>query len=119
MSKRKRKSKVVELAQKRVAGLDSISPTLDMGNGLTIANYHAAIEAVIERLETYNSALSIADAALDNVEKDEKILRELSERMLEAVGAGYGHNSNEYAKAGGVRKEERKRRRLKIKTKGA
>ena len=116
MANAKRKSKVIELAQKRLAGLESISLTLNLGNGLTVPNYSAAVTSTIAKLDSYNLLLSTADAALNDVKAQEKILRELSERMLEAVGAVYGHDSNEYEKAGGVRKSERKRPVRKPKT---
>ena len=109
MAKIKRKSKVIEKALKRLAGLESISPTLDLGNGLSVPNYNAAVQSAAAKLDSYNVLLSTVDTALNDVKAEEKSLRELSERMREAVGAVYGHNSNEYEKAGGVRKTERKR----------
>ena len=36
MSRPKRGSKVLDRAQRRIAALKSISPTLDLGNGFTI-----------------------------------------------------------------------------------
>lgn len=109
MAKQKRKSKAAELAQKRLAGLESISTTLNLGNGLTIPAYSTAIQSVLAKLDAYNTQLSVADTALNDVESQEKILRLLSERFLEAVGSAYGHDSNEYEKAGGTRTSERKR----------
>ena len=109
MAKAKRKSKAIELAQKRLAGLESISTTLNLGNGLTVTNYSATVTSAATKLDSYNVLLSTADAALNDVKAQEKILRDLSQRMLEAVGAIYGHDSNEYEKAGGVRKSVRKR----------
>lgn len=100
---------MIERAQKRLSGLESISPALDLGNGLTVPNYSAAIVSAVSKLDSYNTLLSTVDAALNDVQAQEKILRELSERMREAVGSVYGHDSNEYEKAGGVRKSERKR----------
>ncbi|HET7818275.1 MAG TPA: hypothetical protein VFL70_03125 [Bacteroidia bacterium] len=109
MAKQKRKSKIVELAQKRVAGMVSIDPNLDLGHGLTIASFNSAIRDVAVKLDAYNTSLSNADSALNEVIEKEDVLREVSERMLEAVGVAYGHNSNEYEKSGGVRKKDRKR----------
>jgi hypothetical protein len=109
MAKQKRKSKVVELAQKRLAGMVSIDPKLDLGHGLSADSYNQAIEEVLSKLEIYNTALSMADSALNDVIEKENILKGLSERILEGVGFAYGHNSNEYEKTGGVRKIDRKR----------
>lgn len=109
MAKAKRKSDALELAMKRLAGLEAISADLNLGNELTVANYSTAVDEVINKLDVYNTLLSNADSALNDLTAKEKNLRELSERMLEAVGAVYGHDSNEYEKAGGKRKSERKR----------
>lgn len=116
MAKAKRKSATVEQAMKRLAGLEAISPTLNLGNGLTVASYSAAVSAAITKLDAYNTLLSNADSAQNDLAAQEKTLRQLSERMLEAVGAVYGHDSNEYEKAGGKRKSDRKRPVRKPKT---
>ena len=109
MAKLKRKSAIVEQAMKRLAGLESISAALNLGNGLTAASYSAEVQKAISKLDAYNTMLSTADAAQNDLVAEEKILRQLSERMLEAVGAIYGHDSNEYEKAGGKRKSDHKR----------
>ena len=109
MARPKRKSKAMEKANKRLAGLLSISETLDLSNGLTIQAYRDAIDKVFKKMEGYNGLLSNVDAALNDVRSAETELTLLSERFLEAVGSGYGHDSNEYEMAGGKRKSERKK----------
>ena len=42
----KRKSSVFEKSTQRLAGVESISPTLDLGNNLTVANFSAKVNAV-------------------------------------------------------------------------
>ena len=115
MARKKRKSKVVENAKKRFAGVESIDPALDLGNGNSIASYKAAIDGVEQSLETYNTSLSDGDGLLNIVMAEEQKLKALSEKMLEAVATKYGHDSNEYEKAGGTRKSEFKRRKKKPK----
>ncbi|WP_448272370.1 hypothetical protein [Nostoc sp. DSM 114160] len=44
MSRPKRGSKVLDRAQRRIAALKSISPTLDLGNGITIDTFADAIK---------------------------------------------------------------------------
>ena len=56
----KRKSKAIEKARKRLAGLESIDPNLDLGNGLGTASYKAVIEALETDLDKYNTQLSDA-----------------------------------------------------------
>jgi hypothetical protein len=57
----------------------------------------------------YNTTLSTADSQLNAVEDAEKVLRDMSERMLTGVATYYGKDSDEYEKAGGVRKRDRKK----------
>ncbi|MBM4025843.1 MAG: hypothetical protein FJ280_10625 [Planctomycetes bacterium] len=45
----------------------------------------------------------------NQIKTQEKKLKDLTERMLAAVAARYGKDSDEYEKAGGTRKSERKR----------
>jgi len=109
MGRRKKGSRTIETALKRAAGLSSISANLDLGQGLTLEAFQGAIRDAQARLDAYNEALSAADAAANAFAAAEAKLRDLSSRMLNAVAAVYGKDSDEYEKAGGVRKSERKR----------
>jgi len=109
MARQKKGSKVIDAALRRAAGLASISENLDLGQGLTLENYRKAISEAQAKLDAYNELLSKVDAALNEFIAAEKNLRDLSERMLSAVAAVYGKDSDEYEKAGGKRKSERKR----------
>lgn len=93
----------------RLAGMKSISPALDLGNGLTVAAYEASITDFRQKLEAYNTSLSEADSRLNTVKEDEKKLRDFSERMINGVAAKYGKDSDEYEMAGGIRKSDRKK----------
>jgi hypothetical protein len=59
--------------------------------------------------ENFNTLLSQVDGAYNGFLAEEASLRDLSERMLAGVAAVYGKDSDQYEKAGGVRKSERKR----------
>jgi hypothetical protein len=109
MSRPKRGSKVLDRAQRRIAALKSISSTLDLGNGVTIDTFAAAIKKTQDKLEAYNSSLSTVDLTQGTLELAEKSLMELTEHVLVSVAAKYGKNSDEYKMAGGVRRSERKR----------
>ena len=109
MSRPKRGSKVLDRAQRRIAALKSISPTLDLGNGVTIDSFAAVIKTTQDKLETYNSSLSTVDLTQGALEVAEKSLMQLTEHMLLSVAAKYGKNSDEYKMAGGVRRSDRKR----------
>jgi hypothetical protein len=109
MARLKKSTSHYEVAVTRLAGLKSISPTVDLGNGLTAVAYEASINNLRQKLETYNTTLSVADSQRNSVQDAEKALRDLSERMLTGVASKHGKNSDEYEKAGGVRKSERKK----------
>ncbi len=109
MARPKRSSEVLQKAEKRKAGLQSISPTLDLGNELTLEKYSALIETLQSQVSSYNSALSTLDDQSRQIKDTEQQLRNLSEQMLLGVAAKYGKNSGEYGKAGGIPKNERRR----------
>ncbi len=108
MARLKRTSASVDFAQKRANALASIGATLDLGNGLTPADYKTQTEALKAKNDQYNIDLSELDGALDDIQADEKALDALSVRMLAGVASKYGKESNEYDKAGGTRTSERK-----------
>jgi hypothetical protein len=109
MARKKRKSKAVQNGLKRAAALAAIDPKLDLGNGLTLDAYNAAIQAQEKSVDDYNSDLSDLDARLTGIKASEKTLAQLSTRMLKGVSSKFGEDSDEYEKAGGKRTSERKR----------
>ena len=109
MARKKKVSAHIEKAQQRLSALTAIDPALDLGNGLTVRAYQAAVADAQTKLDGYNTLLSQVDEAYNNVLSAEKSIRDLSERMLAGVASKYGKDSNEYEMAGGVRKSERKR----------
>ena len=109
MARKKRTSPPIEKADERAAALTSISPTLDLGNGLTLVAYEAAIADGQTKLDAYNTLLSSVDDALNVLVAAEKGLLDLSDRMLGGVGSKYGKDSSQYEMAGGTRKSEKKR----------
>ena len=109
MARRKRKSTVLESAFKRLLGLQAISPTLDLGNGLTVPIFAGEVAKLENLMNAYNLLLAQSDEGQNKAIAQEKLLRDLSERMLEGIGSKFGHDSNEYEKAGGTRKVDRKR----------
>ncbi|MBD2104336.1 hypothetical protein [Leptolyngbya sp. FACHB-261] len=109
MTSRRRSSKSLDHAQRRIAALKSISPNLDLGNSLTMEAYRSSMNQVSDYLEAYNTMLSAVDAARSKLSQAEKDLSDLSEHMLLGVASKYGKSSEEYEMAGGVRKGERRR----------
>ncbi|MBD2463716.1 hypothetical protein H6G89_22195 [Oscillatoria sp. FACHB-1407] len=109
MARPKRSSEVLQKAEVRKGALQSISPTLDLGNQLTLEAYSASIQFLRSQIDTYNSALSELDDLARQIKDSERQLRDLSEQMLLGVAVKYGKDSREYGKAGGVPKSERRR----------
>ena len=109
MARIKKTSKIVEDANTRLASIKSIGANLDLGNGVTTVVYSDLIEQTRTVLEEYNTALSLVDEKQNLYRKIEKELKALHERVLISVAAKYGKDSNEYEKAGGVKKSERKK----------
>ncbi len=110
MSYRKRTvSTEVAKANKRLDGIRSIEPNIDLGNGITDAAYASEIGKVTSLTEKYNTLLSQVDGTLTALEQAERDLADFSQRILNAVGTRFGYDSIEYEKAGGTRKSEKRR----------
>jgi uncharacterized phage infection (PIP) family protein YhgE len=109
MARPKRSSVILQKAEKRQAGLQSIDPTLDLGNDLTLEAYSTLIETLRSQIATYNSTLSTLDDQSRQIKETERQLRNLSEQMLLGVAAKYGKDSREYGMAGGIPKSEHRR----------
>jgi hypothetical protein len=109
MSYRKRGTSHYESAITRLAALKSINASMDLGNGLTVAIYENAVNDLRSKIDRYNTELSNLDEKRNQIEVSEDALKDLSERILAGVASKYGKNSDEYEKAGGVKKSERKR----------
>ena len=115
MPKKKSFSTALDKARIRSAALASIDPKLDLGNGLTLKAYTDQIDAVQTDMDEYNGLLSQVDSSKNKFELDEKHLADLSEKMLIGVAYKHGKDSDEYEKAGGTRKSERKRPAVRLK----
>jgi predicted DNA-binding protein YlxM (UPF0122 family) len=109
MARVKKTSKTVEVANVRLASVKSIDPNLDLGNGISAQSFNQLIEETEAALEEYNTALSLADEKKNLFDAKEKELKDFHERVLNGVGFKFGKDSNEYEKAGGVKKSDRKK----------
>jgi len=107
MSRRKKINSHYDEAIARSAAIRSISATLDLGNGLTLEIYDNGIKDLRDKLNEYNTHLSLIDELRNKVEESEKALKDLSDRMLSGVASKFGRNSEEYEKAGGTKKSNR------------
>ena len=99
----------LEKGNKRLAGIKSIDPALDLGNDLNVANYEAQITKLNSNLGDYNTALSTVDDLYNVCIAQIDVLRDWNERILNGIASKYGKNSSQYEMAGGVKKSERKK----------
>lgn len=109
MAYQKRRSTALENALARLRGLQSVEPTMDLGNGLSLQNYAALIEDSDNQLQMHNLALAEADRTRIEFAETEALVIALSSRLLSAVAAVYGKDSKEYEMAGGKPRSSYKR----------
>ncbi len=109
MTRRKRSSLVLQKAVRRAAGMNSIDPNLDLGNGLTLSAFSTLIETMQTKENAYNSALANLDKLYREMLQTERELGDMTEHMLMGVGVRYGKSSVEYGMAGGVPKNQRRK----------
>jgi ABC-type hemin transport system substrate-binding protein len=110
MSRLKRTSRILEKAQLRSAGLKSIVPRIKFDEDNNLEKLIESIEQLRNKLDLYNTALSIVDSSKTEIEEMEKNLSQLSQKMLMVVAIKYGKDSREYEMAGGVRNSDRIRK---------
>jgi multidrug resistance efflux pump len=107
MPRQRTRSDTLETAETRAAAIGTVGDVRPLGGDLSVATYNAAIDGTRAKLSRYNALLSEAEIARREFDAAEHELADLNDRMLAAVGAVYGRNSQSYAKAGGTLKSER------------
>ncbi|MDZ8224445.1 MULTISPECIES: hypothetical protein [unclassified Nostoc] len=110
MPSHKRTYRVLEKAELRVAGLKAIDPSIDFGDTRNLQNMTQLIEQYRNKIDAYNTALTVINSSRTEMDELEKTLSDLTERMLIGVAFKYGKDSREYEMAGGVRKSDRIRK---------
>jgi ABC-type hemin transport system substrate-binding protein len=107
MARQKRTSRVLEKAQLRFSGLKSIVPNIKFDEDYNLEKMIMSIEQLRTKIEVYNTALSVVDSSITEIEEMEQNLRQFCEKMLMIVAIKYGKDSREYEMAGGVRNSDR------------
>lgn len=110
MARQKRTSRVLEKAQLRFSGLKSIVPNIKFDEDYNLEKMIMSIEQLRKKIEVYNTALSVVDYSITEIEEMEQDLRQFCEKMLMIVAIKYGKDSREYEMAGGVRNSDRARK---------
>src|SRR5215831_10277317 len=109
MARPKRKSEVLEIARRRLAGIQQINPKPEFAPTVAIEAYAAEIDGFIADQNAYNGDLAALDERGNLLDAREQRLADFSQRILAAVKAHFGPDSNEFELAGGVRRSDRKK----------
>ena len=109
MARKKRTSKVLEIARHRLAGLKQITPKPELGSKVTVEIFETAVNDFTAEQDAYNGELSQLDERTNRLDAREQDLADLSQRVLAAVKGQYGPDSNEFEQVGGTRRSDRKR----------
>jgi hypothetical protein len=108
----------LETARQRLAGLKKI-PSTTFGPGLTKEAYEAEIDGYNDDQDSYNGDVAALDEKGNRLDAREQALADLNQRILAAVKAQFGPDSNEYELVGGVRRSDRKKPTRKAKAGGS
>ena len=111
MPRARRTSKVLAKAIARSSNLKAISPTLDLGGGLSVEAFDQLIAETEAALNDYNQTVALLDDKGNRLDDLLAQVNDMSGRMLAGVGARHGKNSSQYEIAGGIRPKEVKRTR--------
>ncbi|MBW4463327.1 MAG: hypothetical protein KME47_24265 [Nodosilinea sp. WJT8-NPBG4] len=87
MARKKRSSVALEKAQRRIAGMQSVTRAADFGNGYTMESYEAHIQTMQEKLMTYNRMLSMVDGAYNDMLMAERKLMDFSTTCSPALAS--------------------------------
>ena len=111
MARRKKTSATLTKAEQRLSGLKSIAAKVDLGNGFTSDTFGKEVSGLRQKIEDYNTLLSKADDAVNEIQKMERQLSVSAENVLLGVKMKYGKDSSQYEMVGGTRQSDRRRRR--------
>jgi len=114
MDRKKRKSRIVDIANQRINGIESFAPELNFGNNKSLQNYKNLTQKVETAITIYNQKMSEKNQAKKDLDQKQKELAGLNTEMLAGVKAIYGRDSKEYEKLGGTPYSKRKNRKGKF-----
>lgn len=100
---------ILNAAENRAMALRSIAHKLDIGKGLSLEAFVAKIEALRAKLASYNNLDAQFDTLRADLQASGKDLADFSSRLLKAIQAQFGTDSEEYSIAGGIRTRDRRR----------
>jgi len=112
MPRAKKTSSVLEKTEQQTIGFQSIDPSLNFGDSVSLQYLTELTVELRNELKQYNQLLNTLDSAKEKIEALEKSIRETSERLVSGVASKYGKDSREYELAGAVKKSDRVRKAM-------
>ncbi len=119
MARVKRTSNSLDNLKQRLAGMTSIDPKIDLGNGITAEEAEKLVKSCDTMLQEYNTLLSDADEKQYEIEQLEKKMDTFCVSILASAAVKYGKDSFEYEIVGGKRTSDIKRKSSKKKANSA
>ena len=110
MRSRDRNSRTLKRMQKRALNIQVVDPKFDAGNGASLHQFNQRLGKLGSYLLEYNRVLPQLIALDVAIKTEERVVGDLGDRLLSAIGGRFGKDSAEYAQAGGTRKSDRRRR---------
>jgi hypothetical protein len=98
----------LEIASRRLTGLQYINPNLNFGSGLSVENFAAQTEAMRAKVAEHNELLARLDSNRAEVKAMSRSLNTLSGRILNTIAAIHGTDSDEYEMVGGKKRTFKK-----------
>jgi hypothetical protein len=92
----KKTSSVLKKTEQQTIGFQSIDPTLDFGDSISLKHLTELTGELRNELNQYNQMLNTLDSAKEKIEVLEKSIREVTERLTNGVASKYGKDSREY-----------------------
>jgi hypothetical protein len=104
MGRLTRQSAALKKADDRAKAMQEHNVALDLGNGISLAQYLVKVEALRIQLEAYNALIAELDRMLEAIVAAENEINDFSENILMGVAVMYGKQSKQYSDIGGTRK---------------
>ena len=94
-------------ARNQFSGLKTINDQFSLHDDINVTTFDDKLKAVENAYSEVNQLKKQQDAKRANLKKMETDLNNYSQRVLSGIGSKFGFDSEEYEKAGGVRKSKR------------
>ncbi len=92
-----RKSAVIAKVQVDIANLKSVEPEFDLGNDVSIAALLQMIEETNQEIELLNTTLNTVTHLRRSIQKRERALLKLRDRLQSGIAVKYGKDSVQYS----------------------